>query len=87
VSPSTVRRYLPSGSGSGTRRISQCWTTFVGNHARAVLACDFLVAVTVRFRLLYVFVVLDVGTRRSGSRLSNVERKLSSVSIAQEETR
>jgi len=29
-----------------------------------VLACDFFVAVTVRFRLLYVFVVLDVGTRR-----------------------
>ena len=36
------------------------------NHARAVLACDFLVADTVRFRLLYVFVVLDVGTRRIG---------------------
>jgi putative transposase len=33
------------------------------NHAGAVLACDFLVAVTVRFRLLYVFVVVDVGTR------------------------
>ena len=64
VSPRTVRRYLPSGGGSGTRRISQCWTTFVRNHVRAVLACDFLVAVTVRFRLLYVFVVLDVGTRR-----------------------
>jgi putative transposase len=64
VSPRTVRRYLPSGGGSGTRRISQCWTTFVRNHARAVLACDFLVAVTVRFRLLYVFVVPDVGTRR-----------------------
>jgi hypothetical protein len=48
VSPRTVRRYLPSGAGSGTRRISQCWTTFVRNHARAVLACDFLVAVTLR---------------------------------------
>ncbi len=64
VSPRTVRRYMPSGGGSGPRRISQRWTTFVRNHARAVLACDFLVAVTVRFRLLYVFVVLDVGTRR-----------------------
>jgi hypothetical protein len=55
---------MPLRDGSGTRRISQRWTTFVRNHARAVLACDFLVAVTVRFRLLYVFVVLDVGTRR-----------------------
>jgi hypothetical protein len=29
-----------------------------------VLACDFFVAVTATFRLVYVFVVLDVGTRR-----------------------
>ena len=64
VSPRTVRRYLPSGGGAGTRPISHQWTTFVRNHARAVLACDFFGAVTVRFRLLHVFVVLEVGTRR-----------------------
>jgi transposase InsO family protein len=29
-----------------------------------VLACDFFVAVTATFRVVYVFVVLDVGTRR-----------------------
>lgn len=34
------------------------------NHARELLACDFFVAVTARFRLVYVFVVLDVGTRQ-----------------------
>ena len=34
------------------------------NHARSVLACDFFVTVTARFRLVYVFVVLEVGTRR-----------------------
>ena len=34
------------------------------NHARSVLACDFFVAVTVGFRMLYIFVVLEVGTRR-----------------------
>jgi putative transposase len=64
VSPCTVRRYMPSRGGSGNRRISPHWTTFVRNHARAVRACDFFVAVTVRFRLIYVFVVLDVGTQR-----------------------
>jgi putative transposase len=36
----------------------------VRNHAHAILACDFFVSVTVTFRLVYVFVVLDVGTRR-----------------------
>ena len=34
------------------------------NHARSVLACDFFVAVTASFRMLYIFVVLEVGTRR-----------------------
>jgi hypothetical protein len=36
----------------------------VRNHAHAILACDFFITVTARFRILYVFVVLDVGTRR-----------------------
>ena len=34
------------------------------NHAQAVLACDFFVTVTAMFRVLYIFVVLEVGTRR-----------------------
>jgi transposase InsO family protein len=40
------------------------WSTFVRNHARETLACDFFVAVTATFRLVYVFVVLEIGTRR-----------------------
>ena len=64
LSPRTVRRYMrrprSARPGSGT----QAWSTFVRNHARDVLACDFFVTVTARFRLVYVFVVLDVGTRR-----------------------
>jgi len=29
-----------------------------------VLACDFFVAVTATFRVVYVFVIMEVGTRR-----------------------
>jgi transposase InsO family protein len=64
VSPRTVRRSMPSGSGSNRGPGSQAWRTFVLNHARSVLACDFFVTVTAGFSLLYVFVVLEVGTRR-----------------------
>ena len=64
VAPRTVGRYLRRLRPSGGRRPSQQWATFVRNHAHAVLACDFFTTVTVRFRILYVFVVLDVGTRR-----------------------
>jgi putative transposase len=64
VSPRTVRRYLPPRPDPRLRTGSQAWTTFVRNHARSVLACDFFVVVTATFRLVYVFVVLDLGTRR-----------------------
>jgi transposase InsO family protein len=64
VSPRTVRRYMFRGAAPRGGARSQTWSTFVRNHAGAVLACDFFVAVTVRFRVLYVFVVLEVGTRR-----------------------
>jgi putative transposase len=66
VSPRTVRAYWPSQSSpKGTRRTSsQHWQTFVRNHATSITACDFLVAVTARFRVLYVFVMMEVGSRR-----------------------
>ena len=48
----------------GRPRGDQRWSTFLKNHARAILACDFFVAVTATFRMLYVFVVIEHGTRR-----------------------
>ena len=63
VSPRTVRRYMLSRPPRGTTGM-QPWSTFIRNHAPTVLACDFFVAVTATFRMLYVFVVLEVGTRR-----------------------
>ena len=54
VSPRTVRKYMPRSleRGPGTRLQSQRWATFVRNHAQAIVACDFCVAVPVTFRLL-----------------------------------
>jgi hypothetical protein len=54
VSPRTVRRYMPPDIGPRKRVPSQRWRTFVRNHARGILASDFLVVVTARFRVLYV---------------------------------
>ena len=55
---------MPRGPAPPLRARSQMWSTFVRNHACAMLACDFFVAVTATFRVFYVFVVLEVGTRR-----------------------
>jgi hypothetical protein len=55
VSPRTVRKYMPKPV-LGRPRGDQRWATFLRNHAQAIIACDFLVAVTATFRIVYVFV-------------------------------
>jgi hypothetical protein len=66
VSPRTVRKYMPKplDPGRGRPARSQRWRTFVRNHAKGIVACDFCVAITATFRLLYVFVVMELATRR-----------------------
>ena len=63
VSPRTVRKYLAGRPGRAPDP-SQRWLTFVRNHAGAILACDFFVVVTAGFRMLYVLVMLEAGTRK-----------------------
>ncbi len=63
VSPRTVHKYMPKRP-PGRPRGDQRWSTFLRNHADAIVACDFFVAVTATFRLLYVFVVIEHGSRR-----------------------
>jgi putative transposase len=64
VSPRTVRRCMPPVKGPQRGPSSQRWMTFVRNHAQGILACDFFVAVTASFRVLYFFLIIEVGTRR-----------------------
>ena len=63
ISPRTVRKYMPKHP-RGQQRADQRWSTFVRNHAAAILAFDFCVVVTATFRLLYVLVVIEHQARR-----------------------
>ena len=63
VSPRTVRKYMPKRPAGQPPR-DQRWAMFLKNHAKALVACDFFVAVTATFRSLYVFVVIEHGSRR-----------------------
>jgi putative transposase len=63
ISPRTVRKYMPLAR-PGMPRGGQRWPTFLKNHAKAIVACDFFVAMTATFRMLYVFVVIEHRTRR-----------------------
>jgi putative transposase len=61
-SPSTIRRYMiPRPSAP---RGDQTWRTFIHNHAREVWACDFLTQYTAFFAVAYVFVIMEIGSRR-----------------------
>jgi putative transposase len=66
VSPWTVQKYLLEHPKGGRRQTvpSQRWMTFVRNHAKGIVACDFFVSVSARFRIIYVLVIMEVGTRR-----------------------
>ncbi|MCP4603800.1 MAG: transposase [Proteobacteria bacterium] len=60
-SPETIRKYrLPRRYPRG----DQTWRTFVKNHAKEIFACDFLTQHTVALRVFYIFVVMEVGSRR-----------------------
>jgi len=63
ISPRTVSKYLPKRP-RGQPRGDLRWSTFLKNHATAILACDFFIAVTAAFRMLYVLVVIEHGSRR-----------------------
>jgi putative transposase len=66
VSPRTVRAYWPQERDprNGKKTSSQRWQTFIRSHAQSILACDFLVSITAGFRVLYVLVIMEIGSRR-----------------------
>lgn len=58
----TVSRYLPKRPPDPQQR--QRWRTFLRNHGEAIGAMDFMVVATVRFELLYVWFLIEHGSRR-----------------------
>jgi len=63
VSPRTVRKYMPNRRPRQPRG-DQSWRTFLRNHSRDIIACDFCTVVTVNFRILYVLIIVEHATRR-----------------------
>jgi hypothetical protein len=63
VSARTMNKYLPPRPTRRPRGDMR-WSTFLRVHAQGIIACDFFLAVTVAFRQLYVFVVIEHHSRR-----------------------
>jgi transposase InsO family protein len=64
VSPRTVGKYLHRDSPVGTPDPKQRWLTFVLNHGKVMVTCDFFVVITATFQTLYAFVVMEIGSRQ-----------------------
>src|SRR5262249_19819519 len=62
ISPRTVRKHLETNWPRGTS--DQRWATFVRNHVKAIVACDFFVSVTATFGIVYVFLAMEISSRR-----------------------
>ena len=58
----TIQKYMPKAKKSPSS--SQTWATFVRNHSRDIWACDFTVVNDWLFRTLYIFVLIELKTRR-----------------------
>ena len=61
-SGSTIRAYM--GPRRRPPRGDQTWRTFVRNHATELWACDFLSQYTATFAVAYVFVIMEIASRR-----------------------
>jgi transposase InsO family protein len=60
VSKRTIQRYLPLKR----RKSNQTWATFLKNHAAEIWACDFTVVHDLFFRPTYIFIIIELQTRR-----------------------
>jgi len=60
LSEATVAKYLVRHR----KPPSQTWRTFLANHMKDMVSCDFFVVQTVFFRVLFVFVILSHDRRR-----------------------
>jgi len=56
----TIQKYMPKER----RDSSQTWATFLKNHAGSVWACDFTVVHDLLFRPQYIFILIELQTRR-----------------------
>ena len=65
VAPATVWNILRrTGLDLAPRRTGPSWREFCHAQAKTMLACDFFTVDTVLLRRIYVFFIIEVGTRR-----------------------
>ncbi|MGM0411286.1 MAG: transposase, partial [Bacillota bacterium] len=60
----TIRKYLPKLKNKPTKKQTQSWKTFLKNHSQDIWAMDFFVVPTLKFKILYVFIIINHHSRK-----------------------
>ncbi len=60
VSKRTIQKYMPKVR----QQSGQTWATFLKNHGGDIWACDFTVVHDLLFRAIFIFVIIELETRR-----------------------
>jgi putative transposase len=65
VNKRTVRKYMQQARRDlPPRQSGQTWATFLQNHASEIWACDFVQTYDLFFRTIFVFFIVELGSRR-----------------------
>jgi transposase InsO family protein len=65
VSKRTVQKYMRQAQRKQPPYLSgQTWSTFMANHASEIWACDFLQTYDLFFRTIFVFIIIELGSRK-----------------------
>ncbi len=65
VSKETIKKYMRRArQNSPSRHRGQTWATFLANHAGETWACDFGQTYDLFFRTIFVYFIIEVGSRR-----------------------
>lgn len=62
--PNTIAKYLPSTRKPPSEKQVQSWRTFLKNHAPHTWGIDFFTVPTLTFKIIYVLVIINHGTRK-----------------------
>jgi transposase InsO family protein len=62
MAKSTIQKYIKQVRGPLSTK--QTWSTFLRNHAKEIWACDFLQTYDLFFRTIFVFVIIELESRR-----------------------
>ncbi len=62
--PNTIAKYIPTIRKTPSEKQVQSWKTFLINHSKEIWAMDYFVVPTLFFKMLYVLIIINHGSRK-----------------------